>query len=150
MIAVEQCGGALAEAIEAALPIWVHSSVSRIMIAWTGTVPAEVEKAAEAAGLRAQVEVGGRVRDLLARDIDDQGSTPLSVLRSAVAFPTEVLQAAGVAPVERDEFRVQAFPEDLYDLTPASFADIDPSLPEVAMAWGAAKAMAHRERHRPR
>jgi hypothetical protein len=49
--------------------------------------------------------------------------------------------------VERDEFRVRAFPEDVYDLTPASFADVDLSLHEVAMAWGAAKAMAHRERH---
>jgi hypothetical protein len=147
VIAVDQYGGALAEAIEAALPIWVHRCVSRIMTAWTGTVAAEVEEAAEAAGLRARAEVGGRVRDLLARDIDDQASTPLSILRAAVAFPTEVLHAAGVPPVERDEFRVRAFPEDVYDLSPASFADVDLSLHEVAMAWGAAKAMAHRERH---
>jgi len=141
-------GAALADAVEAALPAWVRRCVDATMIAWRGTVPAEVESAAEAAGRRAQAEVGGRVRELLAQDVDDQRSTPLAILRAAVAFPTEVLEAAGVPPLQRDEFRVQAFPGDLYDLTPASFADVDPSLPELATAWGAAKAMAHRERHR--
>jgi hypothetical protein len=140
-------GAALAEAVEAALPAWVRRCVSTIMIAWRGTVPPEVETAAEAAGRRAGIEIGARVRQLLALDMDDQRSTPLAILRAAVAFPTEVLEAAGVPPVARDEFRVRAFPGDIYDLTPASFADVDPSLHELAVAWGAAKAMAHRERH---
>lgn len=144
---VEESAASLAGAIEAAIPGWVRGSVRRVMLAWKGEVPTEVDRAAEVAGQRARDDAGRRVRDLLARDIDEQRATPLSILRSAVSYPTEVLQAAGVPPVERDEFRDRAFPGDVYDLAPASFADVDPALNDAAMAWGAAKAMAHRRRH---
>jgi hypothetical protein len=53
-----------------------------------------------------------------------------------------------VPPVARDEFAVLAFPEDDYDLTPASFADIDPSVAEPGIIWGAMKAMEHMRRHK--
>ena len=33
-----------------------------------------------------------------------------------------------------------SFPDDPYDLTPGSFADVDPSLHEPGLVWGAAKA----------
>jgi hypothetical protein len=49
--------------------------------------------------------------------------------------------------VERDPFAERAFPDDLYDLSPASFADVDPELAEVAITWGAAKAFVHKRRH---
>ena len=41
----------------------------------------------------------------------------------------------------------ESFPDDDYDLAPASLADVDPDLVELGVAWGAAKAMAHRRRH---
>jgi hypothetical protein len=144
---VDEYAASLAGAIEAAIPGWVRRSVRRVMLAWKGEVPAEVERAADEAAERARDEAGRRVGDLLARDIDEQRDTPLGILRSAVIYPTGVLQAAGVPPVERDEFRAHAFPGDIYDLAPASFADVDPALNDVALAWGAAKAMAHRRRH---
>jgi hypothetical protein len=50
--------------------------------------------------------------------------------------------------VVRDEFDERAFPEDLYALTPASFADVDPALHEPGLMWGAAKAHAHLVRRR--
>jgi hypothetical protein len=86
---------------------------------------------------------------LVALDIDDQRSTPLTLLRAAVRYPTEVLQAAGVPPVERDPIQIRLLPDDLYDLSPASFADVDPALREPGLMWGAAKALAHRRRHSP-
>jgi len=89
------------------------------------------------------------VRALLAADIDDQRSTPLTLLRSAVRYPTEVLRAAGVPAVERDPIQARLLPDDLYDLSPARFADVDPALAEPGMVWGAAKAFAHRRRHTP-
>ena len=55
-------------------------------------------------------------------------------------YPTEVLRRAGVPPVARDEFAVHAFPDDDYGLTPAAFVDIDPSLQDPGVRWGAAKA----------
>jgi hypothetical protein len=91
--------------------------------------------------------VAAILRTLLETDIDAQATTPLSVLRHAVRYPTEVLRAAGVPPVRRDAFAESSFPDDDYDLAPASLADVDPDLVELGLAWGAAKAMAHRRRH---
>ena len=147
---VEAHATALADAVEVALPGWVERSVTRIMAAWTGRAPdAGLLDAAREAGRRAGTEVGAEVRALLALDIDEQWTTPLSLLRAAVRYPTAVLRDAGVPPVERDPFRERLEPGDLYDLSPASFADVDPSLAEPGMVWGAAKALAHRRRHLP-
>ncbi|MGI8983217.1 MAG: hypothetical protein ACR2HM_01575 [Acidimicrobiales bacterium] len=141
---------ALAEAVEVALPGWVERSVRRIMAAWSGEAPAaHVMDAARDAGGRAAAEVGADLRALLEADIDEQWTTPLSLLRAAVRYPTEILAGAGVPPVERDSFQERLAPGDLYDLSPASFADVDPALAEPGMVWGAAKALAHRRRHQP-
>ena len=148
--AVAERAGVLAAAVEAALPGWVERSVARLLVAWSGEADPAVMAEARRAGVAAQSAVGGRVRSLLEADIDDQRSGPLAVLRSAVAYPTGVLRAAGVPPVERDAFAEEHFPDDDYDLTPATFADVDPSLHEPGLAWGAAKAWAHRRRHLPR
>ena len=77
---------------------------------------------------------------LLATDVDEQRANPLAVLRSAVRYPTAVLAAAGVPPVVRSEFDERAFPDDVYGLAPATWADLDPALQERGIVWGAAKA----------
>ena len=137
----------LAAAVEAALPAWVERGVATILDAWQGGPgPADLEAAREA-GRQAVADVGPRLRALLAADIDEQRATPLTLLRGAVHYPTEVLRRAGVPPVERDAFAEEAFPSDHYGLTPATFADIDPSLVEPALRWGAAKAFLHKRRH---
>ena len=72
------------------------------------------------------------------------------VVRAAVIYPTAVLRAAGVPAPGRDEFVIERFPDDDYGLTPVSLAALDPDDPELvelALKWGAAKAMAHRYRH---
>ena len=150
MVRVEPHATALADAVEVALPGWVERSGTRIMAAWLGRPPdAGIIQAARDAGSRAGAEVGAEIRALLAADIDDQWTTPLSLLRAAVRYPTAVLQDAGVPAVERDPFRERLEPADIYDLSPASFADVDPALTEPGMVWGAAKALAHRRRHLP-
>lgn len=138
---------ALAAGIDLAIPAWVSRSVERLMTAWAGSVPEEVRREAAAAGTRARAEIGPAVAQLLAADVDHQRTTPLALLRAGVRYPTEVLRGAGVPPVERDRFAEEAFPGDVYDLSPASLADIDPSLAEPGLAWGAAKAFVHRRRH---
>ena len=49
--------------------------------------------------------------------------------------------------MERDEFQVRAFPDDVYDLTPATFADVDPALGDPGLEWGA-QAHVHLARRR--
>ena len=137
----------LADGIDAGLPRWVERSVERVLVTQTGWADPNVMAAARDAGERARADVGGRVRPLLDADIDDQHTNPLSVLRQAVRYPTDVLRQAGVPPVQRDRFALERFPDDDYDLTPTSFADIDASLFEAGVAWGAAKAWLHKQRH---
>ncbi|MDP9071424.1 MAG: hypothetical protein M3N68_09105 [Actinomycetota bacterium] len=144
---MEEQAKALADGIEAALPAWVERSVEAVLVAWRGAADPTVLGAAREAGVRARSDVGGRVRALLEGDVDEQRSTPLSILRDAVRYPTEVLRAAGVPPVERDDFATACFPSDDYGLTPASLADLDPALVEAGIAWGAAKAWTHKQRH---
>ena len=117
------------------------------MQAWAGEVPPDVATAAAAAGEQARAEVGGEVRRLLLADIDEQRTTPLALLRSAVRYPTGVLREAGVPPVHRDRFASHSFPDDDYNLSPASWADVDPKLGDLGIAWGAAKAFEHKRRH---
>jgi hypothetical protein len=139
---------ALADAIDLALPAWVIRSVDGIYRVWSGQPsPPAILAAAADAGREARADVGTRVRDLLTADIDQQPTTPLALLRSAVRYPTAVLVHAGVPPVERDADDEDRFPDDLYGLTPASLADLTPSLLELGLAWGAAKAWTHKHRH---
>jgi hypothetical protein len=138
----------LARAIEAALPDWVASSVLARCEASGRAVDAAVRAVADEAGGRAGEEYVPRIRALLHQDPDDHRTTPLAMLRSATRYATEALGALGVPPVDRDEFARHAFPDDRYDLTPATFADVSPSLHEPALVWGAAKAHIHLSRRR--
>lgn len=139
----------LLETVARTLPGWVERTV-RERTAEAGIAFDESARvAASAAGAEAVAEVVPRLQNLLATDIDEQRTNPLSVLRGAVRFPTALLVALGVPPRDRDDFAVRSFPEDVYDLSPAAFADIDPDLHEPGLRWGAAKAYVHLRRRRP-
>jgi len=132
----------LADGIVAALPDWVARCIAARSVGVTVD-----DAVVAAAGRRAAADVGPRVRRLLAADIDEQCTGPLALVRQAVAYPASVLSAAGVAPVERDADAVRLFPDDAYDLSPASFAELHPDLRGPGLEWGAAKAHVHRRRH---
>ena len=134
-------GSALAEAITAAIPAWVQRCVQGI----AGPV---LENEAAAAGRDAADDVGPRLRALLAADVDDQRVNPLAIVREAVRYPTQVLLDAGVAPPQRSGFDAEHFPDDPYGLVPMTWRDVDESLHEPGILWGALKARAHLERHR--
>lgn len=137
----------LADGVRAALGPWVIRSVRQVAatqdLALDPTAPA-LTAAAEAC----RSEIGDRVTELLGRDIDRQPHGPLQVIRGAARYPTEVLDQLGARPVARDRFAVETFPDDIYDLAPASFADLDPELVEPGIVWGAAKAHVHLRRRR--
>jgi hypothetical protein len=149
---LRQHGETLAAALDRALPGWVRRSVEGRWQDWKGAVPLppDIAEAAGAAGERARRDVGEQLAALLALDVDEQRMNPLDLVRRAVSYPTAVLRAAGVPEVVRDEFAERAFPDDVYDLSPASFADIDQSLYEPGLEWGAAKAHAHLSRRTKR
>jgi hypothetical protein len=138
----------LADRIEEAIPGWIDRSVRRVLadqdIAADDVLAARIADA----GRAARIDGGRRVRALLSSDIDAQAGNPLALLRSLVPHATAVLDAVGARPATRDEFSMRSFPDDVYDLTPASFADVDPALHEPGLVWGAAKAHVHLARRR--
>ena len=139
---------ALADAIDDAVPGWIERLVVERVTAWQGHVPPGVRAAAAAAGSAARDDVVPRVRALLAADLDDQRGNPLALLHEATRHAHEVLVAAGVPPVERDAFAERSFPDDDYALVPAAWDEIDPTLHEIGMTWGAAKAFVFKARRR--
>lgn len=139
-IDVSHMGRELVAAVDAALVPWLVSCVT--------SRSAGLQAAAEQAGEVARSHVVPRLAELLDRDIDDQATTPLAILRAAVAHPTAVLRSAGVPPAPRDRHAIEQFPDDTYDLVPASFADLGPAVAEAGLRWGAAKAFEHKRRHR--
>jgi hypothetical protein len=139
---------ALADGVERAIPGWVDRAVRSVLAAQGIAVTGDVEAGIDDAAARARAVGAPRVRGLLEADVDAQRGNPLAVLRSLVRYPTAVLRAAGARPVARDEFAVRNFPDDAYDLSPATFADVDPALHEPGLVWGAAKAHVHLARRR--
>lgn len=80
------------------------------------------------------------LEELLGLDPEQQRTNPLSVLRAAVRFPTELLVENCVPPPVRNSFDTRIHPLDIYCLSPATWADVDQSLSEPGLIWGAWKA----------
>ncbi len=138
----------LAAAFEAVVERWVVESVLERAVAAGVAVDDDVRARVEQAARRTRDEVVPAMRELLATDIDEQRSTPLALVRSATRASSELLDALGVAPAERDEFSRRSFPEDRHGLAPANMGEVDESLREPALVWGAAKAHVHLQRRR--
>ena len=144
---VDEAADLLAERAIAALPGWVERCVVETCER-AGVAAAGLGAQARAAAEQCAAEIGPPLRELLVTDVDEQQTTPLSILRAAVRFPTQVLTDGGVPEPQRDSFEMTRFGDDPYGLTPASFADIDPELGPIGTAWGAAKAFEVLQRRR--
>jgi hypothetical protein len=106
----------------------------------TQGLPDELVAEVMTAAKQHAVEVLAKISDLLGTDVDAQRQNPLALLRTAAIGASSVLQHHGVSPVARDDFEVTAFPLDHYRVAPASWVDIDPSLQDPGITWGAWKA----------
>jgi len=143
MIAAE-----LADALEAVVPTWIER-VTQKRAAMAGVVVTkEVRVRLLDAGVVTAATVGPHVRAVLTADVDAGAENPLAVLRKALGPATEALRELGVPRFPRDEFARRVFPDDDYDLAPTSFADVDESLHELGLMWGAARAHLHLRRRR--
>lgn len=138
----------LADRVEATVPGWIERLVLDRVRDWSGHVSAEVTTEAAAAAEATRHDDVPRMRALLEADIDRQMANPLEVLRGATRHAHEALARIGVPSVVRDDFSQRSFPGDDYDLVPATWADVDPSLHEPGLTWGAAKAFVHKARRR--
>jgi hypothetical protein len=128
-----ECAADLLAGLDAAIIGWVERSL-------VDRLPSGSAELATAAAVRTHEAVMPVLRALLLSDVDVQSAGPLGILRHAVGDATDVLAAAQVPRPRRDEFAARNFPDDPYDLGPATFDDVDPALHEVGLRWGAAKA----------
>lgn len=140
-------GAALYAAISPRLGPYVAQAVHRQLQAAGRTITAREVAAGQAAARRAEAGVLPALRELLSADVDAQTSTPLGLVRRALDEASAALGQLGIDPEPRDRFLLEVFPADRYGLYPASIAVLGEDVEELAITWGAAKAMVHRRRH---
>ncbi len=138
----------LVDAVGAVVPGWIDRIITDRVVASGGDLTPELRGRAATAGAAAAADVVPRLRALVDTDLDSQRTNPLSLLRDSTRFAHEVLAGAGVPPVLRDQFSTRSFPDDDYGLVPASWEQVDPSLHEIGLTWGAAKAFLFKARRR--
>ena len=138
----------LYDAVVEVLPRWLLRCVRDTARRQSGSVTPELGADAERMVADAGPLVLAELHELLATDVDEQRTNPLSVLRAAVHHPTVVLRRHGIAVVARDDFAVRAFPDDVYGLSPATWADVDEALRDPGLIWGAWKAKTVLDRRR--
>jgi hypothetical protein len=144
---VDEYSAELLASTDRAVAGWVERCIRDRLTAAGEPFEPHRAASAEAAGA-ARTQVRAELTALLELDVDAQRTNPLAVLRRAVAHPTAVLRAAGVPPVGRTEFDVRAFPEDVYNLSPATWRDVAEELQEPGLIWGAWKAKTVLDRRR--
>ena len=137
----------LLDSARSVAPGWLH----RTTVAAAGR--AGIELAADDRELTAVVDSAvsqllADLADLVGTDVDDQRTNPLSLFRRAVTGPTEFLLRIGARPPAPDRFAADHFPDDVFGLGPASWADVDAALHEPGITWGAWKAMTVLRRRR--
>lgn len=148
MTTYESATNDLIDAIAHVVEPWLIRVAVDTYTAHHGSVPLELRAATESAAREGSDWVVARLRETLEVDVDAQRVNPLQTLREAVRFPTAVLRAAGVPEKARDEYDEKINPDDVYGIGPAHWNDIDESLLEPGIVWGAAKASTVLQRRR--
>jgi len=147
---MEEAGIAITAGVDRLAADWVVRVVTGVVDAWgrlDEVARTDTLARARAAGEDGATRVGAELRTLFATDPARQRTTPLEIVRSLRFEATAVLDAAGVAPVERDPFDARSFPDDEYAIVPRSLADLgDDELAPMLMAWGLGKARVLRAR----
>jgi hypothetical protein len=138
----------LIEAVDRVAGDWLARIATQVCRRHFGDVPTELANAIDVAAREGHAWIVGQLRDVLGADVDAQTGNPLQILRRAVSFPTAILQEAGIPAAVREEFDVSINPDDVYGLFPAHWSDIDESLTEPGIVWGAAKAATVLQRRR--
>ncbi len=139
--ALAERGARLADAVAAALPDWVERTLRR-------RAPEVADEVVAAVTAEVEADVLPGLRELLARDVDEQRQSPLALVRRAAATLGGALDGLGVPPADRDDHQRSLFPDDDHDLVPATFSDLSDDAGRAGIEWGASKAFVHRRRHR--
>jgi hypothetical protein len=142
-------GISLTDAVGAAMPNFVNRVITaRLAACAERPDTAEFSATLAELGETMSASVDRALRIFLSSDVDTQRTTPLTIIRRHMTPVTELLQQVECAHAVRDPFDVSAFPDDHFAIGPHAWADFGDEVHEAGLRWGAAKAMAHRQRHR--
>lgn len=130
---------ALLEASREVVPGWLRR-ITADVVRRSGLDEAALADELDAVAEHAAADVLDRLAELMDTDVDEQRTTPLTLFRDGVREPTAWLRSHGVQPPPAGPADGH-FPDDVYRLGPATWADIDPALHEPGLMWGAWKAM---------
>lgn len=119
-------------AMLAAFPGFLESKIADLGVVADDTVTAAVRMAADQ--LHAELE------SLLSRPAVEQADSPLELVRRATQPVSAALAALGVAAATRDDWEVDAHPEDRYGLYPASSQELGEEVWRHHLQWGVRKA----------
>lgn len=146
--AYREAAGRLADGLDGAVQDWIVRIVQqRLPADWSHHDHPRLWTQMSDVAAQIHDQVIPTLRNLLATDVETQATGPLGVLRSAVGPANRLLADAGVPRPKRDPVAESMFPDDLYDLGPANFDDVDPALHDIGLLWGAAKAHVVLTRH---
>lgn len=136
---MDQYSTRLLETSDRVVPQWVERLIQKhcdeLMVS-------ELKEGDRVSSVVARVgnEVHTNLRNLLLLDVLEQRTNPLAIFRQATRLISELLKTTGCAPVMRDEFDERSFPDDIFGLSPATWVDIDETMVEPGIEWGAWKA----------
>ena len=131
----------LLETMQAVTESWLRGLVARVVEAQGLGALVDLERL-EGVISSARTDLLASLNRLLEQDAWEQRRNPLELVRGATVGLTAELAAFGARPVPRDEFKERSFPDDLFDLAPATWSDVHPDLHDVGLEWGAWKAAA--------
>ncbi len=123
----------LLAAADGVIPLWLERCVRKILLEQqieSGEADAKISLMVRQASPMVMGELGASVTGVRA-------DNPLQVFRRAVVYPTLVLSELGAKEVHRDDFSRQSFPNDIFGLSPATWIDVDESLHDPGLIWGA-------------
>ena len=131
----------LLETMQVVTGPWLRGLVERVVSSQGLAGSVDVERL-ERTISSARSDLLAALDRLLELDAWEQPRNPLDLVRRATVALTTELTALGARPVPRDEFKERSFPDDVFDLAPATWSDVHPDLHEVGLEWGAWKAAA--------
>jgi F0F1-type ATP synthase membrane subunit b/b' len=148
-----EAAGRIVAGVNAHAAEWVEQQVTLILDAWGRLDTAARTDAlarARSAGEAARDRVVRELEELFAQAPRDQRATPLQIIRTLRREPTEILAAAGVPAVVRDEYDERSFPDDIYGIVPKAITELgDEELGGALLAWGVGKSRVLRDTSNP-
>ena len=133
---IDELSDKLRRCIVAAVPGWMTRMSAAVL--GSQSIALRADEIAHMAD-EARQFVDLRLSELFAADVDQQRTTPLSILRDSVRYPNALLATQGATAFAAAGGSHFSQSEDPFHLMPASLADFGDEVHQAGLLWGAGK-----------